>query len=118
VSFSPRSAGSVTGTLSVVSNASNSPLQIGLSGNGVAQTAEHSVSLSWSPSSSTVIGYFVYRSAGSNVSFSRLNATPDTSMAYTDDTVSNGVTYYYAVTAVDSNDVESTLSNQVSVQIP
>jgi fibronectin type 3 domain-containing protein len=105
----------------VVSNASHSPLEIGLSGNGGAQTeqtAQRSVSLSWSPSTSAVIGYFVYRSVGSNVSLSRLNATPDTSTAYKDDTVSSGVTYYYAVTAVDSDNVESTPSNEVKVQIP
>ena len=57
--FTPASAGSVKGSVSVASNATNSPDSIALSGTGVA-AVNHSVALSWSPSTSTVIGYNTY----------------------------------------------------------
>ena len=58
----PAAAGSVTGSVSVASNATNSPDSIALSGTGVA-TVNHSVALSWTPSTSTVIGYNTYSSS-------------------------------------------------------
>lgn len=118
VNFSPTAAGGVTGKLSVVSNASNSPLQVALSGTGVAPTVQHSVTLTWQASTSPVIGYFVYRGTPSGGALSRLNASAETSTSYTDGSVAGGQSYVYAVKAVDSGNVESSYSNQVSVTIP
>jgi fibronectin type 3 domain-containing protein len=76
------------------------------------------VALSWTASSSTgVIGYYVYRGASSD-SLARLNSSPVAPTEYVDSAVTLGQTYYYAVTAVDSSDVESTDSNVVSATIP
>jgi hypothetical protein len=118
VNFSPPAAGGVTGKLSISSNASNSPIQVALSGTGVTSAVQHSVTLSWQPSSSPVIGYFVYRGTSSNGTLSRLNASAQPSTSYTDRGVASGQTYLYAVRAVDSSYVESPYSNQVSVTIP
>jgi hypothetical protein len=118
VTFNPTGAGSVTGGLTVASNATNSP-GIKLSGAGVAApVVKHSVALHWSPSASTVIGYFVYRSTISGGPYSKLTTSVDTVPSYTDGTVAGGLTYYYVVTSVDSTNVESAYSNQVSVTIP
>jgi fibronectin type 3 domain-containing protein len=78
---------------------------------------QHSVALNWQPSPSQVTGYFVYRGA-SATSTSKLFVTAIAATAYTDSSVSDGQTYYYSVTSVDSNNVESAPSNQISVTIP
>ena len=117
VSFDPKGVGGAQGNLSISSNASNSVLQIGLSGTGVAQVVVHKVTLNWQPSVSAVIGYHVYR--GTSVDgLSRLSSSVDPSTSYTDSGVPGGQTYYYAVTAVDSSNVESTQSSPISVIVP
>jgi HYDIN/CFA65/VesB family protein/Ig-like domain-containing protein/centrosomal CEP192-like protein/immunoglobulin I-set domain protein len=115
--FTPAATGSLTGSVSVTSNATNSPDTIALSGTGLAQ-ANHSVSLSWSPSTSTVIGYNSYSSTISGGPYTKLNTTRVPATTYTDTTVQAGLTYYYVVTAVDSNNVESAFSTEVSANIP
>jgi hypothetical protein len=118
VNFGPSTSGYVGGTLSVVSNASDPMVQVGVSGTGVAaQQLAHSVALSWTPDSSDVIGYFVYRGTVSGGPYTKLNATADTQASFTDPGLTSGV-YYYVVTSVDSNNVESGYSNEVQVVIP
>jgi hypothetical protein len=117
VNFDPTGLGAVTGNLSVSSNASNSLVKLGLSGTGVTPAVVHKVALNWQPSASAVIGYFVYRGPAAN-NLSKLTGSVDPSPSYTDTSVSGGQTYYYAVTSVDSGNVESVQSNQVSVTIP
>jgi hypothetical protein len=56
LTFAPATAGSVTGSASILSNATNSPNNEPLSGNGI-----HAVSLSWTASTTPVAGYNVYR---------------------------------------------------------
>ena len=117
VQFSPTAAGSVTGTISIVSNASGSPATIALSGTGVA-SIQHSVDLTWTASTSTVSGYNVYRSTVSGSSYTKINSSLVTALNYTDSTVQNGTTYYYVTTAVDSSGTESAYSNAASAIIP
>jgi hypothetical protein len=119
VSFDPTSAAAAQGSLSISSNASNTVLSIPLSGTGTAAppAVQHSVALNWQPSPSQVTGYFVYRGA-SATSTSKLFVTAIAATAYTDSSVSDGQTYYYSVTSVDSNNVESAPSNEISVTIP
>ena len=120
VNFDPKAAGSLTGTLTITSNAANSPLNIALSGTGVATSAsKHSVALMWERSStSSVTGYFVYRGTKPSGPFAQLNSSPESSPSYSDSTVSDGQVYYYYVTAVDSSNIQSADSNEVSVTIP
>jgi hypothetical protein len=118
VDFDPKATGSVAGTLTITSNAANSPMNIALSGSGVTAAAKHTVALAWDRSSSTVTGYFVYRSSKPSGPYTQLNSTPEANPTYSDGTVSNGQVYYYYVTAVNSSNIQSADSNQVSVTIP
>jgi hypothetical protein len=116
--FAPAVAGLVNGSVSIASNATNSPATITVSGTGVAATP-HSVALSWTASTSSVNGYNVYRGTTSSGPYStKLNNSLVTSVGYSDSTVTGGTTYYYVVTAVDSSDVESVDSNQATAIIP
>ncbi len=117
VTFDPSSAGSVTGSISVASNASNSPDAIALSGTGVAPVS-HSATLSWTASTSSVMGYNSYFSSTSGGPYTKLNSSPDAVTSYTDSSVVAGQTYYFVVTAVDSSGDESAYSNEVSATIP
>ena len=115
VTFTPTAAGSDAGSASVVSTAANSPLSISLSGSGAQP---HFVSLAWSETSSGVVGYNVYSSSQPSGPYSRLNTAPVATMAYTDNTVQSGQTYYYWITALDSSGDESAFSSDVAVTIP
>jgi fibronectin type 3 domain-containing protein len=89
-----------------------------LSGTGVTP-ASYSVALSWTASTSTVVGYYVYRSTTSGTGYAKLNASSAaTGLTYTDTTVQNGTTYYYVTTAVDSSGTESLYSNEAQAPIP
>jgi hypothetical protein len=116
VSFDPKAVGGVQGTLSIASNAP--PLQITLTGQGTGQSVQHSVSLMWSPSSPSVVGYNVYRGTVSGGPYGKLNASPDPNTSYTDHSVLSGNTYYYVVTSAGTNNLESAYSIEVSVAIP
>jgi hypothetical protein len=115
--FAPAGAGSATGKISVASNATNSPDSISLLGTGVA-TVSHSVALTWSPSTSNVVGYNTYTSSQSGGPYTKLTNTPVAATSYTDSAVQSGQTYYFVVTSVDASNVESSLSTEVSALIP
>jgi Abnormal spindle-like microcephaly-assoc'd, ASPM-SPD-2-Hydin len=118
VQFAPTAAGAISGNISLVSNATNSPVSLGLSGSG-AQQSTHTVGLSWTDSATTVAGYNVYRGTNTGGPYvSKLTTSPLTSTQFTDTGLQSGLTYYYVVTAVDSNGVESVYSNQATALIP
>ncbi|MGA7622117.1 MAG: choice-of-anchor D domain-containing protein [Candidatus Acidiferrales bacterium] len=117
VEFSPNSAGAVSGSVTIASDATNSPATLAVSGTGVAVT--HNVTLTWSASVSAVIGYNVYRGTTSGGPYStKLNSSLITALQYSDTTVASGQTYYYVVTAVNSSNIESADSNQTVAVIP
>jgi Abnormal spindle-like microcephaly-assoc'd, ASPM-SPD-2-Hydin len=115
VQFNPAASGSVSGTVSLSSSISGSPVVIALSGAGVA--VAHSVTLSWN-SESGVVGFNVYRSSGGSDPGTMLNTSPVASTTYTDATVQAGQSYSYAVSAIGADGVQSALSQIVSVTIP
>jgi len=117
VTFTPGSAATVSGNVTLTSDATNSPINISLSGTGT-QAVAHSVSLTWTASTSTVIGYNVYRSTTSGGPYTLITNSPVTGTSFSDTTVQAGVTYFYVVTAVDASGNESVNSNEVSVTIP
>jgi hypothetical protein len=118
VTFTPQAAGASNGSVSFSSNASNSSVSQSLSGTGVG-TTQRSVALSWNPSTSTVVGYNLYRGIQSGGPYStKLNISLLTNTSYTDSNVQSGATYYYVTTAVDSNSVESAYSNEATAAIP
>jgi hypothetical protein len=115
--FSPLAAGSVSGSISIVSNASGSPASVTISGTGVAPV-QHSVALTWNGSTSAVSGYNVYRSTVSGSSYVKVNTSLDSGLGFTDTTVQSSTTYYYVTTAVDASNNESAFSNEVPAVIP
>jgi len=115
VFFVPTTAGSLSGTVTVASNASNSPTTIKLSGSGVSATAP-TVALSWAPSSSAYTGFNIYRGSVSGGPYTKVSTS--LTAAFTDNTVASGQTYYYVVTEIDSSGAESTYSNQATAAVP
>jgi len=77
---------------------------------------QHSVNLSWKPSTSAIVGYNVYRRGASGVV--RVNTTPVTGTSFVDTTVQPGQTYFYVTKAVNAKGTESTPSNEVRADIP
>ena len=118
VTFAPQAAGSASGSIVFGSNATNSPGTETLTGSGGTQGPQHSVALSWNPSTSQVIGYNVYRSTLSGGPYAKLTTATDANTAYTDSSVQSGTTYYYVATSVDSSGDESVDSVEVSALIP
>ncbi len=115
VAFTPEHSVASSGTLSFVSNATDSPASESLTGTGTVPY----VSLSWNASNSPdIVGYNIYRSKSSNGGYTKLNSKPDADTYYTDSTVTGETTYYYATTAVNSSGKESGYSNQAKVTVP
>ena len=83
VTFSPASAGNFTGSVTIASDASNSPLTISALGIGAA-TSAHAALLSWNASTSVVFGYSVYRGTTSGGPYTQLNPAPVASTAFAD----------------------------------
>jgi fibronectin type 3 domain-containing protein len=106
----------VTGSVTITSNASNPTLTISFSGTGLV--VPHSATLTWIASTSIVVGYNVYRGSTSGGPYTRLNSSINASTTFVDSSVVSGQTYYYVVTAVDSNNLESVYSNEVTAVIP
>ena len=63
-------------------------------------------------------GYFVYRGTQSGGPYTKLQSSSQPGTTYVDSTVQSGTTYYYVVTAVDSNGNESADSNQATAVVP
>ena len=109
-------AASAPGPVSVT--VTNPDGQTGSLSPGFSYTGSHSVSLSWDASTSQIIGYNVYRSAVSGGPYTKIMSLVDSTCmsgstcTYTDNSVAGNTTYYYVVTAVDPNNVESVYSNQ------
>jgi fibronectin type 3 domain-containing protein len=82
--------------------------------------------LQWTASTTPNVTYNVYRCSISAAAcdpsqpanFGSPIATSINATTYTDLTVSSGVTYYYALTAVDTTGAEGSLSGATSAVIP
>jgi len=118
VVFDPGAAGTVSGSLALVSNGTTL-LSVPLSGTGLAPLA-HSVDVTWAASTSTPLqGYNVYRSTVSGGPYTKLSPTlSPTTLLYTDATPLSGKQYFYVVTALNTSGAESSASTEVAVTIP
>jgi len=84
----------------------------------IQAAGNHVVDLNWQASTSQgIAGYNVDRSAD-GATWKKINVSLAASTLYTDSTVSNGSTYYYAVTTQDINGNESGKSTSVKAAIP
>jgi Abnormal spindle-like microcephaly-assoc'd, ASPM-SPD-2-Hydin len=117
LAFAPVSTGSVSGTLTIGSNDAHSPVNVTVLGIGET-ISSHTVALSWNASTSSVIGYFVYRGDISGGPYTRVTTSSVSGLNFTDSGLITGATYYYVITAVDGAGVESVFSNQASVVMP
>jgi hypothetical protein len=117
LAFAPVATGSVSGTLKITSNDRHSPASVTVLGIG-EKISSHTVALSWNASTSSVIGYFVYRGATSGGPYTRVTTSSVSGLTFTDSGLVTGATYYYVVTAVDGAGIESVFSNQTSVVMP
>jgi len=83
-----------------------------------AQVGAHSVSLSWTASTSVdVVGYNVYRGTEATGPFSELTASPVAGTSFTDQAPPPGADFYVA-TAVDASGNESVFSAPAEAIVP
>jgi fibronectin type 3 domain-containing protein len=81
------------------------------------RVTQHTVLLTWNPSSSAIKGYNAYRGVHPGGPYSRIaDIVPRN--AYNDGWLSSGQAYYYVVTAVGLNAAESGYSNEVLAAVP
>lgn len=78
----------------------------------------HTVTLSWTDSSSGVSGYNVYRGSTSGGPYTRVNSNLISATSFSDNNVQAGQTYFYVTTAVNTSNAESVYSNQAQVLVP
>jgi|SRR5271166_6631444 len=76
------------------------------------------VALSWTASIGQVVGYNAYRSTISGGPYTKLNSSLISTTSSNDPTVQSGHTYYYVTTAVNSQGLESSYSNQAVAIVP
>lgn len=114
--FAPQTEGAASGTVSLALAGSGS---VKSSVKGVGTGAPlHSVNLNWNADASTVAGYNVYRGAKSSGPYSKLTSSVETATDYVDSSVKAGGTYYYEVTAVNEQGVESKPTAPVKAVVP
>jgi len=115
VAFTPSISSSETASITVADNVTGSPQAVSLSGSGI-----HNVNLSWTASSTSgIVGYDIYRGTTSGgESSTPLNSTPVSGTTFTDEAVTAGTTYFYTVTAVGADDVQSSASGETSTALP
>ncbi len=116
--FSPTSTGAVSGTITLTNNSPTPSVAIPVTGTGAAASAAPQVVLTWGESSTSVAGYNTYRGTVPGGPYTKLTASPVAQTSYTDSGVQAGSTYFYVVTAVGTNGVESGYSSQVEAVVP
>ena len=88
-----------------------------LFGLGNAQTAGHSVALTWAQSIDSATGNKIYRSLVSGGPYSLIFTCTTPCVTYTDTSVTAGGTFYYVVTSINGT-FESGYSNEAKAVIP
>jgi centrosomal CEP192-like protein/HYDIN/CFA65/VesB family protein len=123
--FHPFFTGNFAATLTANVPSLSSPLKLVVSGSATStsvtspsSTSTHSVTLDWNPSGSPVAGYHIYRGGQSGGPYSRLSSAVISTLNYVDSSVLSGGRYFYVVTALGTDGLESPFSNEVSAEIP
>jgi fibronectin type 3 domain-containing protein len=92
-----------------------------LSSQSLPQSTTHYVNLKWDAGTDNgdpEVGFFIYRSASGNNSFTKVESTPTVPTTFNDSTMEYGSSYNYYVTSVDANGNESGPSNTTTVFVP
>jgi hypothetical protein len=86
---------------------------------GTGNTVSHSVTLTWTASTSpNLVGYNIYRSGTSGGPYTKINSAPIAAISFVDTGIQAGQPYDYVVTAVDNSGNESAFSNQAEATVP
>jgi hypothetical protein len=117
VTYTPTTSGTLSGTVYLTNNGPTTSISIPVAGTAAAAPPPQ-VILQWSASSSSVIGYNTYRGTVSGGPYTELTASPVAQTSSTDQSVQAGNTYFYVVTAVGTNGVESRYSSPVEAVVP
>lgn len=107
-----------SGSVTVTAKSTANPSSSASASVSVISPVNHSVSLSWTETGTSIIGYYIYRSTQPSGPFTKLNSSLDPATAYTDSTVVSGKTYYYATTSVNSSGTQSGYSNVAQAVVP
>jgi len=84
-----------------------------------ASAVSRSISLNWNDNADGDFDYYdVYRGTNAGGPYTKISTYPIVASDYVDNTVTNGVTYYYVVKAVDMSSNVSGNSNQASATPP
>lgn len=85
----------------------------------IQHAANHVVDLRWEASTSKdVAGYNVYRISEGSSTWKRINASLIASTLYSDSTIADNTTYFYAATTVSVDNRESRKTDPIKVVIP
>jgi fibronectin type 3 domain-containing protein len=76
------------------------------------------VHLTWEASTDEVVGYRVYRGTTDGGPYTSYTQGPVADLSFDDITAETNQSYYYVVTALDANGVESGYSNQIAIFVP
>jgi Abnormal spindle-like microcephaly-assoc'd, ASPM-SPD-2-Hydin/Protein of unknown function (DUF1573) len=115
VNFAPKSVGKQSGQLTVLGPDGSTLVLIPLTAAG-AEWSSRAVKLNWEESPVTVAGYVVYRSADSSGPYTRLSESG--APEFLDTGLAAGHTYFYVVTSLDADAVESEYSPPISATVP
>ena len=122
--YHPIVAGTTVASLVANVSALPSPLKLAVAGSATTSStapssvSSHSVALDWSSSTSSVAGYHIYRGGVSGGPYSRIDSSIVNSLSYKDASVQSGGRYFYVVTALGTDGVESPFSNEAAADIP
>ena len=115
VNFAPKSAGRQNGQLTISGTDGGPLVLIPLAGTS-AESSRSAVRLNWEESPVTVAGYVVYRSAESSGPYTRISEAATSE--FVDTGLAVGHTYYYVVTSLNADQVESEYSSPISATVP
>jgi len=115
VNFAPKSAGRQNGQLTISGTDGGPLVLIPLAGTS-AESSRSAVRLNWEESPVNVAGYVVYRSAESSGPYTRISEAATSE--FVDTGLAVGHTYYYVVTSLNADQVESEYSSPISATVP
>jgi HYDIN/CFA65/VesB-like, Ig-like domain len=116
VSFTPRNAGTRSGTLRVATTSGVDGLEIALNATGVTGS-QRVVRLQWENDSKSEARYAVYRAADATGPYEQIAAAVSVP-EYIDSGLAVGHTYYYVVAPVATDETEGEYSEPISATVP
>ena len=115
VNFAPKSTGRQSGQLTI-SGADGGALVLTPLAGIAAEASRSAVKLNWEEIPATVAGYVVYRSADSSGPYTRISEAATSE--FVDTGLAAGHTYYYVVTSLNADQVESEYSPPIIATVP